>query len=146
MLKVQNENGYEWTIAPSVVEQECRAADQFTQTLKVTRTEMAQKLKSAGHLIFTVEFEKQPTPTTVENHLDSASPDDLTVVKKRRRLARKVLKGPIRTLVGHLKQSEAHMGRSVVCDLEIPGKNNERQVDHRKINKIIIDNICYQQK
>lgn len=145
-LKVENENGYSWSIAPDVVEQECRAAGQFKETRKVTRTQLAEKLKSAGHLIFTVEFEKQPTTSSVEKHLTDSDIGDLTVVKKRRKLARDILKGPVRTLVGHLKQSEPHMGRSVVCDLEIPTAQNERQVDHRKINYIIIDNVRYQQK
>lgn len=148
-LKVRNEHGYEWFISPEVVEAECRAANQFTKTVEITQTQLAEKIKSAGHLIFTVEFEEQPQ--LLEQKLTTVVDDDLRIVKKRRMIERNRLNRTPRTLVGYLKQSDPHMDRSIVRDLEISEKNNnnhnnEHKVDHRKINYIIIDNVRYQTK
>ena len=52
--------------------------------------------------------------------------------------------GTKRTLRGRLIQPEPLLGRSMVEDLDIDnGKHRLRQVDHRTIQSLIVDNIMY---
>ena len=50
--------------------------------------------------------------------------------------------GTERELTGRLLNTENHMGRSNVTDLEITSENNLRQVDHRTISCLILNNVC----
>ena len=45
--------------------------------------------------------------------------------------------------MGHLKESENHLGRSMIIDLNAPKHFNIRQVDHRTIDYIIHKNVKY---
>lgn len=51
--------------------------------------------------------------------------------------------GKERTLVGFRKNTENHMGRSNVVDLEITSGNPLRQIDHRGIKSIILKGTKY---
>lgn len=51
--------------------------------------------------------------------------------------------GTERTLIGHLTNTEPHFGRSNVFDLEVTSGHPIRQVDHRTLSEIIINNIRY---
>lgn len=49
--------------------------------------------------------------------------------------------GTERTLRGRLVRPEPLLGRSMVEDLDAPVNNRVRQVDHRTINWIIVENV-----
>lgn len=54
--------------------------------------------------------------------------------------------GSLRDLTGHLLSTENAFGRSNVVDLEVTTGNNQRQVDHRTLHFIVINNIKYNVK
>ena len=51
--------------------------------------------------------------------------------------------GTERTLVGRLVETENHMGRSNVVDLEVTSGTNLRQVDHRTLKSLTLKGIKY---
>ena len=57
-----------------------------------------------------------------------------------RELARECLAGQEHTLFARLSKAEGKLGRSLVVDLPTQGY---RQVDHRSIKWIVIDNVKY---
>ena len=57
--------------------------------------------------------------------------------------AKECMEGPEVTLIGRLSKAEGKLGRSLVIDLPSQGY---RQVDHRTIKWIVIDNVKYNLK
>ena len=60
-----------------------------------------------------------------------------------KKISKSIVEGESCELVGHLVESENHLGRSLVIDLDAPAHNNFRQVDHRSIEYIIYKNVKY---
>jgi hypothetical protein len=90
------------------------SADDFKSTEKCTKTELADKLANVGSFPFTVVFEKQ--------------------------------NGETRTLRGLMLKVENGLGRSNVIDLDLPKAdkaNRMRQVDHRTLKSLIVNNVKY---
>ena len=141
--RVCNERGFEWSISPNILEEECYAADQFTHTETVTATELAKKLKGAGPRVFLVEFHVQPSVSSLEGKLAQLGPGDLSNKSKRQRVSKDLLQGRPRRLVGHLVSHDTKMGRSMVRDLELDPPNNVRQIDHRHIVRLVLGNVQY---
>lgn len=96
---------------------ECLSADEYETTEKVTLTTLAQKLSEVGHRPFTVVFTKA--------------------------------NGEERTLRGQMVKVETGLGRSEVIDFDLdnnPKKDFDtrvRQVDHRTLKSLIVDNVKY---
>ena len=92
------------------------SADTSNSIKKVTRTEIAEKLITCYNKPFTVCFTK--------------------------------VTGEKRTLRGRYLSHEALMGRSQVEDLDIDGDFSKRmrQIDHRSIEWLIVDNVKYEVK
>ena len=59
---------------------------------------------------------------------------------KAKALAQDLLVGKETTIVGRLSKAEGKMGRSLVIDLPTQGY---RQVDHRTLKHLIINNVKY---
>lgn len=57
--------------------------------------------------------------------------------------AKGIIEGEECTMVCHLIKAESSLGRSTVIDLTTKHANKFRQVDHRSINYIIINNVKY---
>ena len=55
-------------------------------------------------------------------------------------LSKELLQGREQTLIGRLSKAEGKFGRSLIIDLPSDGY---RQVDHRTIKWMIIDNVKY---
>lgn len=89
------------------------SADQYDREEKISKTAAAEILVSSCSQPFTVSFTK----------------DD----------------GKERVLRGRLVRPESLLGRSLVEDLDISGPVNKRlrQVDHRTLNWLIINNVKY---
>ena len=141
--RVKNEDGVQWTIDHAIVSNECNSASQHYREEVVTQSRLAEILMEANQRVFTVVFRKQVAVAVVDEKLRSADHEELQNGRKRRKLARDLLEGEERTLVGYLVKSEAGLGRSRVVDLKAPGDNRERLVDHRTIISIIIDGVRY---
>lgn len=54
--------------------------------------------------------------------------------------------GELRKLRGRLFDPNTGLGRSIVEDLDIPEEDRFREVDHRTIQSLIIDNVKYTRK
>ena len=55
-------------------------------------------------------------------------------------LAKELLVGKETTIVGHLSRADGRMGRSLVIDLPTQGY---KQIDHRTLKHLIINNVKY---
>ena len=128
-------------VSSPVVAREMHSAAQIKETKKVTRTEMAKLLMDAKTTVFTVTFEKKLTAQKVMDSLSGYKADE--PARKRRKVVTDAMKGEVRVLTGYLKDCEPFMGRSTVYDLNIPMGKNERQVDHRTLQELIIRNVKY---
>lgn len=64
-------------------------------------------------------------------------PKDMPAAKQ---LAKQCLQGREQTLFCYLSKSEGKLGRSLVIDL---AKGGFKQIDHRSIQWLIIDNVKY---
>ena len=68
-------------------------------------------------------------------------PDKKTELNK---LAKSMLAGSERRMVGYLTSTEPKMGRSTVVDLEQPTSSHRlRLVDHRTLKELILRNVRY---
>lgn len=136
-IVVKNSNGLQWTINPSILEAEAVSANQYVETKKVTRTEMAELLENAKDSIFTVTFGKQLSVQKIINDLTHS--DEMS----KQELAKTILKEEERILIGRLVSTEVKLGRSIVEDLENTTGSSLRLVDHRTISELILNNTKY---
>lgn len=139
--RVKNEEGFEWGIDNNILENQCYSADQFNETKEVTRTELITTLLEVGNTVFTVNFDKLPTP---EDFL-ALTRDAGNKIRAFEDMKKdfKKLKGENRTLVGYLIKTETGFGRSMVIDLEVKEAHKVRQIDHRTLNWLIVRNVKY---
>jgi len=143
-ITVSNERGFSFDISNKIVEEGILSANQFNQEKKVARSEIVERLENAKDMIFTVNFNKLPNEKSLLERLQNVKISDLGSETELKKLAKDMVKGELRTMVGHLNHSEPRMGRSSVTDLEIPvGQHRNRLVDHRTINWLIINNVKY---
>jgi hypothetical protein len=110
-IEVENSTGQSFTVRGKSLIEGMNSGSQYTETKKVSRTQLAEVLQSVGDKVFTVVFDKAD--------------------------------GSERTLTGHLLNTENHMGRSNVRDLRIKTGNPLRQVDHRTLKSLVVNNIRY---
>jgi len=138
---VKNQHDFKFQISNGIVENEMYTACQYNDTKKVSRTGLVEILEKAGDTIFTVTFYKQVTEAHICDVLKNTG--DLSKASERKKLAKSLIRGTHRTLTGFLVHTEPKMGRSKVVDLNVKKGYNNRLVDHRTIESIIIKNIKY---
>jgi hypothetical protein len=118
----------------------------------VTRSRLAEILTDeVRDAAFTVQFSKQPTSKRAQDLVDKALKDNTIPEgrgrkRKLKEVADACLGGEKRILRGHLIRKEAFMGRSMVVDLDIENTHNERQVDHRSLDYLIVRGKKYRKK
>ena len=142
-LRIKNQEGLEWTIGRSIVENEMYSASQYNEEVEVSRTEMVEALESAGDSVFTVVFDKKTSQKSIVAALGELDelPSKRTALNK---LAKSMMAGEERTLVGYLASTEPKMGRSTVVDLQIdPSQHQLRLVDHRTVKGLVLRNTKY---
>ena len=105
---------------------------------KISLTNVATVLAEANSKCFTVCFTTKVDEKQVLEKLQEvkAKPN----AEKARALAKELLVGKETTLIGRLSRAEGKLGRSLVVDLPTQGY---RQVDHRTLRWLIIDNVKY---
>lgn len=113
------------------------SADVYATEEKLALTKVAEALNSANSKAFTVCFNTKIDEKTATDKLTNAKADDF---KNPKALAKDLLTGKETTIVGRLSNSDNKLGRSLVVDLMQKGY---RQVDHRTINWLIINNVKY---
>jgi len=153
---VVNDRGLKFGIDNNIVEEGMYSADQFSETEKITKTQMAELFSHIGDTVFTVNFNKQVKKIDVQKTLDDlyANKDGKILSKAEySKLVKKALAsvydGEERTLIGYRIGSDFNLGRSHVIDLQGDRGTNadwdarQRQVDHRSINWLVYKNVKY---
>lgn len=140
--QVKNEEGLEWSIGNDIIKEECISASEFEEEVKVNRTELIEIFNNVGDKVFTVNFDKAPK---AEDYLKLTRGEGNKILSfAEMEKSFKKLKGENRTLIGYMVKSENGFGRSNVVDLEVEtGQHNIRQVDHRSLNFLVVNNKKY---
>jgi hypothetical protein len=142
-----DENGQTLRISHSIVDNSMVSTTQYTESKKVTRSELARRIETFGHAPFQVKFNKQVQANTVADGLDK---EDLSSQAKRRKLVSKLMKGEERIMHARLWRSaedenEIELGRFKVVDLEAstPGHPAQRLVDTRTVQEVVSEGVRY---
>lgn len=70
MVEVENERGFTFSINKNIIEEGIYTADQFTEEVKVSRTELINIFTNLGDTVFTVCFNKQPKPEDINDAIE----------------------------------------------------------------------------
>jgi hypothetical protein len=105
------------------------------ETLSLTK--IAEILTQANTKCFTVCFNTKTDSQAIAGLLSWVTAADL---KNTKSLAKQLLLGKRTTIVGRLANSQSKLGRSLVVDLTT---DSFKQVDHRHIIYLIINNVKY---
>lgn len=109
--------------------------NQHGQEIEITGLDLIESFNSAGQYVETKVVGKHEMISALHDAKDTVF--TVNFVKAN---------GEERTLIGHLKSIEAHLGRTNVVDLEVPVGDKTlglRQIDNRTINWLVLDNIKY---
>ena len=148
-VRVVNERGMEFTIGGDIVEEGIFSANQFTEVVELTRTQLIEQLSNVGNTIFTVNFNKLPTVKDINAAIEGLNKGQILPVSQMKKNVKAAFDGEERTLIGYLIQTETGFGRSSVIDITVErGDKPEwdariRQVDHRTLNWLIHKNVKY---
>jgi hypothetical protein len=150
-VQLKNDLDEDIVVGGSYVEKCLIAADQFTETKKVSKTEAAQIFLSSPSVAMTVNFNKQVKEADVVKELMEAYEGSTvkTMEQAIKKSVKSALAGEERTMVGRHEGSVDEFGRIHFTDMEIektPGKDfdsRHRLVDPRTINWLIVRNVKY---
>lgn len=145
-VTVENTHGFQFKLRAEIVEAEMYSAGQYDREVRLTRSELAERLTAVGDTCFTVRFRKQVSERAVAARLAvlAADPASISDEAACRRLAKELLEGEERVLVGYLVDAQPRLGRSMVIDLDVEaGEHAIRMVDHRTISELITRNVRY---
>lgn len=121
-----------------ILNEEMTNGSLYQEEQKLSMTDLATKLTAANNMCFQVCFTKKPDARKVAEQLSEIKKAPSAAAA--RDLAKKCLVGDESTLICHLTKAEGKLGRSLVIDLPTGGF---RQVDHRTLKWIVIDNVKY---
>jgi hypothetical protein len=126
------------TIDKSLLNEEMHSASLFESEEQLSLTNLATRLTEANNMCFQVCFHTKATEKSVVEELEDLkkAPD----AKTAKELAKKCLLGHESTLIARLSKAEGRLGRSLVIDLPTQGY---RQIDHRTLKWMVIDNVKY---
>ena len=142
--EVSDAFGRRLTVGNTILQDEMISAAQYDNEVRVTRSEMVEKLINAGDCTFTIQFRKQLTGKDVCDKLERDNFSTQPAAKKVKLCGQSIKLGEVRTLVGYVRNTEHVMGRSNVVDLGIPfSQHRERQVDHRTLESLILKRVKY---
>ena len=125
-------------ISKDILEYEMNNSSVFGEEDKISLTNVATKLAEANSKCFTVCFTTKVDEKMVQEKLKGVK-GKLSAAQAKD-LAKEVLIGKETQLTGRLSRAEGKLGRSLVIDLPTQGY---RQVDHRTLKWLVIDNIKY---
>jgi len=141
---VENETGMQWKVSKNIFEAEFNVASQYREEVKLSRTDMVDKIVSSARLVMTVHFRKKPEHkdlvTAVIDLLDGkidrpASKRGLSMLLK------KATDGEERTMVGRHYGTKDDFGRLQFTEMKSGG--GLRLIDPRTVEWAIIDNVKY---
>jgi hypothetical protein len=157
-LTIENEKGESWDIGKKIFENEFKTHNQFEETVKLTKTELANIFLSNARVILTVNFNKQVKEKDVVDQLVELYPNKGKIIseadykKKVKELVGSVVVGEERTMVGRHNGSVDEFGRVHFVDMEATKDSSKeydtrmRLVDPRTINWLVVDGKKYELK
>jgi hypothetical protein len=129
------------------------SSDQFSVCVRQARTNIVQVLIGVGVLPFKITFRKQVTSNDVADALEhelEEHKDFKNNKTKRRKIIKQLMEGETRVMRARLVRSQdfdvaMELGRIRVIDLDksTPEKEEERLVDTRTIDELIINGCQY---
>jgi ribosomal protein L18E len=141
-ITVENSYGNQMHVSRDILEQ-MSSASHFAKDVPLNMTALAELLETVGDTVLSVQFRKKPNEAQVAEKIASLKPKDLKDAGKLSKITKELLEGETVTMVCHLIDSEANLGRSTVIDFSAATANKFRQVDHRTIDHIIFKNVRY---
>lgn len=157
-IKVKTDNNLEFEIQGSSLIEVLNSADQFSETIKCSRTELAEIFKAHPRTAMTVNFNTKVNEKEVmdkiiaiypnKGKMDSKANFEATV----KAAVKEALEGEQRTMVGRHYSSTDDFGRVHFTDMNLTKDENKsydtrtRLVDPRTINWIIVNGKKYIQK
>ncbi|MDB4285872.1 hypothetical protein N9933_01060 [bacterium] len=148
-VQVKNEEGFDFYIGRNIVENEIYTPDQFTETVAVTKTEMAKYFLACGDTIFKVVYYTLPKKKDISEAINNINNGKFLSKEGIEILISAAYKGNLRTLIGRRLETFPLFGRSDVIDMEIDKDTNlsydnrRRQVNHNTIQEFIYKNVRY---
>ncbi len=148
-IELRNERGFEFGAARKIVAEGMYSADQFKETKKVSRTEMAEILTSAYGAVFTVSFQKRVTAKDMKETVANFNKGNFKSKKEMEKEITSSFKGTERILIGYLVKPEPIFGRCMCIDLEKDKGDNPKWdarlvlVTHANLNWLIYKNVKY---
>lgn len=127
----------EIVISKDILEHEMYNASVYTKEERLPLTQIVKLLKEANSVVFTVNYNLKVDDKLVKEKLSKLTQKELSDPKA---LAKELLSGNEKTLVGRLSKTEGKLGRSLVVTLP---EKFYGQIDHRTINWMILKNIKY---
>lgn len=150
MVEVENERGFTFSVNKNIIEEGMYTANQFTEEVKVSRTELINIFTSLGDTVFTVCFNKQPKVEDINEAIAQANKGKIIPIAELQKIVKNAYKGEERVLTGYMVNVETGFGRSTVIDLEADRSASTenwdsrlRQVDHRTLNWLVHKNKRY---
>lgn len=150
-LIIENEKKLQWQIDKNIVESEFSFADSFSETKKMTRTELIELFKNNSRVAVTVNFNKKVDQKAVKDRLYELYPNKGSILSEAQfkkevgKVVKEALEGEERTMRGYHVGSQDDTGRFYFQDLDV-ADGRPRQVDPRTINWVIVDNVKYEVK
>lgn len=156
-----NDFGEEITLTKEYVEQLLVSSDQFSETKKMSRTDMINLLQTATNVICTVNFNKKVDEKEIQKQLFALYPNTGGKILSKADFEKAIkknlsdaLEGEERTMVGRHYGRTDEFGRIKFIDMEAPGGYDEakdadarqRLVDPRTINWFILRGVKYEVK
>lgn len=153
-IMIKNEDGKAWTISKDIFEAEFNVAGSTSNGVvgNITQTALIDLVLSKPGTIMTVNFNKKIDEKEVAAEI---SKFDTTHHLSATGLAKKILQGEERTIIGRHYHGIDEMGRLQFIDMELPKElktsrdgtctydTRLRKVDPRTINWVIVENVKY---
>lgn len=103
---------------------------------------MVEKLTNAKESVFTVTFRRKVDIDDAVNVLQQVKKaSDLKT--NAAHLAKQMVTGQLVSITGYLTKAEEKLGRSLIIDLSQDHGKEFKQVDHRTIEELILQNVKY---
>lgn len=155
-VQLLNDEGENIVVNDQYVDHSLASSDQFDETKKVTKTELAEIFLGAGRTAMTVQYNKQVDPKDVQVGITGIY-DNIGMGMTKEAFGKEVkkalnLKGEERIMVGRHYGTKDVNGRVHFIDMKAERKagktydTRQRLVDPRTINYVIVGNVKYQVK
>lgn len=146
---VDLERDTEFNISGKALVESMNSANQYSTEIKTTITKVVNILLHSRGNVFTVSYNKKVTEDDINGALSKINKGKILSNKEIRESVKDAYKGEERLLTGFLVGTETELGRSKAVDLNIKldadkeYDNRVRQIDHRTINWLIVNNVKY---